>query len=253
MRRYSKPRKVTRTDPYERISRIRLLPWMNGVKADNLLGRTSFSPWDMRYPHCVGRMRCRRSFSLVSGLPSSGCSPLRRGSAFPANCCFLTGFAARGELFARDYTGIGVRQCIWQADLQSFEQGCGGGSRCRYPQAASTAFHFHLRRAEGLQLMQAFFHGDVQRSPRPAEFPPDQVGEHHDKNMAAGMVRSPHVDGTDFQVDRLARTKRLLDESQILVAVVHHLLGSGAGGKIGLDDVTTVQPRSLFQRRLVHR
>jgi hypothetical protein len=53
---------------------------MNGVKADNLLGRTSFSPWDMRYPHCVGRMRCRRSFSLVSGLPSRlsavGCPPL---------------------------------------------------------------------------------------------------------------------------------------------------------------------------------
>ena len=74
---------VARYPPHRSVRadfRIRLLPWMNGVKADNLLGRTSFSPWDMRYPHCVGRMRCRRSFSLVSGLPSRlsavGCPPL---------------------------------------------------------------------------------------------------------------------------------------------------------------------------------
>ena len=33
---------------------------------------------------------------------------------------------------------------------------------------------------------------------------------------------------------------------------MHHLLGSGAGGKVGLDDVTTVQPRRLLQSRLIH-
>src|ERR1039457_49132 len=33
-------------------------------------GRIPSSPWDMRWPHCVGRMWVCRAFSLVSGLPS---------------------------------------------------------------------------------------------------------------------------------------------------------------------------------------
>ena len=43
---------------------------MNGVKANQRPCRTPFSPWDIRFPHWVGRMWCCRSFSLVPGLPS---------------------------------------------------------------------------------------------------------------------------------------------------------------------------------------
>src|ERR1022692_1524442 len=42
--------------------------------------RTPSCPWDIRWPHCVGRMWDCRAFSLVSGLPSKlsavGCPSL---------------------------------------------------------------------------------------------------------------------------------------------------------------------------------
>jgi len=49
-----------------------------------------------------------------------------------------------------------------------------------------------------------------------------------------------------------AVAERLLHLSQILIAVMHCLLGSGALGKVCLDNITAVQPSGLFQRRLVH-
>jgi hypothetical protein len=38
-----------------------------------------------------------------------GCSPLSRRGVFRASCCFLTGFTAFGQFFARDYRQRGVR------------------------------------------------------------------------------------------------------------------------------------------------
>ena len=93
------------TDPYVRHDRIRLLPWMHGVKAhtrkrmqDALGGnpavnvsclcfraalRTPANPWDTPLPRCVGHVWDGLAFSLVHALPSplsaDGWPPLFEG------------------------------------------------------------------------------------------------------------------------------------------------------------------------------
>ena len=101
--------------------------------------------------------------------------------------------------------------------------------------------------------MQPLFHGNVERGPGPAEFPPNQIGEHHDQDMAAGVFGGAHVNRAHLQVRRFAGAESLLDLCQILVAVMNDLLGGSAFRQIGLDDVAAVQPRGFFQSRLVHR
>jgi hypothetical protein len=66
----------SRTDPYERHYRIRLLPWMMASKR-NFTSRTPRNPWDTDFPALC---RARVEFRNVLLGPRSSLHHLRRGS-----------------------------------------------------------------------------------------------------------------------------------------------------------------------------
>ena len=70
--------------------------------------------------------------------------------------------------------------------------------------------------------------------------------------MAAGMIGGAHIDGTSFQVSRLAVAKGLLDFRQVLVAVMDDLFAGGALKEVGFQNVSAVHPRDLIQSWLIH-
>ena len=100
--------------------------------------------------------------------------------------------------------------------------------------------------------MQPFLHGGAQARPSPAQFPPDQVDQHHHEHMTAGVLRRAHLNGAGFQVRGFAGAEGLLDFRQVLVAVMHYLLRSGVLGQVRLDHVTPVQPRGFLLGRFIH-
>ncbi len=65
---------------------------------------------------------------------------------------------------------------------------------------------------------------------------------------SAGMFFGPHVDLPHFQLHRLAGAERHLDFGQVLVAVVHDLLGGGRLRQIRFEIVAAIQARWLVAR-----
>ena len=110
----------------------------------------------------------------------------------------------------------------------------------------SAGGQFLARDHSGLGVRQRFRQAHLQRFEQSG-------GGHHDQDMAAGVFGGAHVNRTHLQVRRFAGAESLLDFRQILVPVMDDLLGGSTLRQAGLDEVTAVQTRGLFQSRLVHR
>src|SRR5439155_26935279 len=70
--------------------------------------------------------------------------------------------------------------------------------------------------------------------------------------MSARVRLGAYMDRASFQMGGLAGAEGLFDLRQILVAVMHFLLGSSAHREIGLDHVAAIQPSGLFVSGGVH-
>lgn len=83
-------------------------------------------------------------------------------------------------------------------------QSAGGRAGRGNPQTATAPLDLDLGRAQLLQLMEPLFDRDIQRSPGPAEFAPDQVRQHHHQQVAASVFRGADVNGAGLQVRSFA-------------------------------------------------
>lgn len=101
---------------------------------------------------------------------------------------------------------------MWRAFKSASEEGLGVGMRRQLPPPStliSVAYSV-------LELIESLLNRDIQGSPGPTQIPADQISQHHDQHMAAGVVGRAHINGTSFEVSGLALAKGLLDFSRSL-------------------------------------